>query len=45
LFVFADAFFIGGTVLNLHNPLGRVCQMIGTILFWVQMLAFNIGVS
>jgi len=40
LFVLAGVFFVGGSVLNLRNPVGMVGQAIGIVLFSIQMLAF-----
>lgn len=40
LFVLAGVFFIGGSVLNYRNPVGMVGQIIGIVLFSIQMLAF-----
>jgi hypothetical protein len=36
----AGILFIGSSVLNLGNPVGMVGQIIGNILFGIQILAF-----
>jgi hypothetical protein len=37
LLVFAGVFFVGGTVLNLRNPIGIVGQILGVMLFLMEV--------